>query len=235
MHSTYLELARASVASAVGRAHACSGINHTGLKGTLREIVVGDLLRPLLPADVGIGTGNIVSSEGQTSAQHDIIIYDRSILPPMLFAGGAGLFPVESVAYAIEVKSILTASELQSAHDAAVELGTFRYTSGARDHNDEPLPHPYIGVISAIFAFRTDLTAMTDLERYERLLAGSSPALRSICVAGSGFWDFREARGWTPFPSGALDEVVHFVAQVGNSFRRVLDTRGKPRIGLYLR
>lgn len=235
MHPVYLELVRASVQSAVGRARACSGVNHTGLKGTLREIVVGDLLRPLLPADVGIGTGNIISSEGRTSAQHDIIIYDRSILPPMLFAGGAGLFPIESVAYAIEVKSVLTAGELQSAHDAALELSTFTHTSGERDRNDEPLPHPYIGVISAIFAFQTDLTATTDLERYERLLAGSSPALRSICVAGSGFWDFTVTRGWTRFPSGTLDEVVHFVAQVGNSFRRVLDTRGKPRIGLYLR
>lgn len=115
MHTIYREFVGTSVRSAVDRARACSGIDHAGVKGTIREILVADLLRPLLPADIGIGTGNVISADG------------------------------------------------------------------------------------------------------------------------AGFWDHRAVKGWSSFPSGNLDEVIHFVAQVGNSFRRVLDTRGKPRIGLYLR
>jgi hypothetical protein len=134
----------ASVQIAVARAQACSTVGHNGLKGTLREIVVADLLRPLLPADVGIGTGQIIAHNGRTSRQHDVIIYDRSILPPILFDGGTGLFPVESVAYAIEIKSTLNAGELQSAHDAALELAELEYTSGEHDYNDNPLPHDFI-------------------------------------------------------------------------------------------
>jgi hypothetical protein len=235
MHSIYRELVRTSVRHAVDRARACAGVDHPGLKGTLREILVRDLLRPLLPADLGIGTGQVISAIDQTSTQHDVIIYDRSILPPMIFEGGTGLFPIEAVAYTVEVKSALDAGELQSSHEAAVALAGFSYTSGERDINDEPLGHDFIKVISAIFAFQTDLTVKTDLERYQELLGSSSPALKSICVAGKGFWDHRAATGWTSFPCGDLDEVVHFVAQVGNSFRRVLDSRGKPRIGYYLR
>lgn len=235
MHTTYRELVRTSVRHAVDRARACSPIAHAGLKGTLREIVIGDLLRPLLPADLGIGTGQVVSATDQTSSQHDVIIYDRSVLPPMIFTGGSGLFPVESVAYTIEIKSTLDVDELRGAHRAAAELSGFSYMSGIRDTNDEPLEHDFIKVISSVFAFQTDLTATTDLQRYQGLIGTAEPSLSSICVAGSGFWDYRRGSGWTSFPSGNLDEVVHFAAQIGNSFRRVLDSRGKQRIGYYLR
>ncbi|HEY0462655.1 MAG TPA: DUF6602 domain-containing protein [Polyangiaceae bacterium] len=219
----------------MSRARACARVDHAGLKGTLREIVVGDLLRPLLPSDVGIGTGKVISYDDQTSRQHDIIIYDRSILPPIIFEGGAGLFPVESVAYTIEIKSTLSAGELRTAHDSALALAGLPYTSGERDYNDEPIVHDLIKTISAVFAFGTDLVASSELARYETLLSGSAPALKSICVAGAGFWDHHNRTGWNSVPAGDLDEVVQFVGQLGNSFRRVLDTRGKPRIGLYLR
>jgi hypothetical protein len=235
MHATYRELTLTSVQHAVTRARACSGVDHAGMRGTFREIVVADLLRPLLPADLEIGTGKVISADGQTSRQHDIIIYDRSILPPFMFDGTNGLFPVESVAYVVEVKSMLTLNELRSAHDAAMELAGFSYRSGEHDIDDQPVCHDYIKCLSVLFAFATDLTASTDLQRYEQLLAGAPPAIKSICVADAGFWDHRAANGWRSFAPGNLDEVVQFVAQVGNSFRRVLDTRGKPRIGYYLR
>lgn len=235
MHSTYRNIIHTTVKHAVDKAVACSSVSHAGLKGALREIVLADLLRPLLPSDLGIGTGTIISHDGGTSSQHDIIIYDRSILPPIVFNNDAGLFPIEAVAYAIEVKSTLDAAELKSAHDAAAALLAFPYTSGLQDHNDDPLPHDLIKVISGVFAFATDLSASNDLDRYQRLLQGSPPALKSICVVGGGFWDHRRSVGWTCYPPDHLDEIVQFVAQVGNSYRRVLDSRGKPRIGYYLR
>lgn len=237
MHSLYRNLLHASVLGAVERARACNDVTHNGLKGTLREIVVADILRPLLPSDVGIGTGEIITHDGQTSSQYDVIVYDRSLLPPIIFEGNVGLFPVESVAYAIEVKSKLTMRELESAHKAAANLDKFNYIYGVYAEDDHPVKHDFMPAISALFAFNTDLTSSPEeeLARYERFLAGSPPMLKSICVAGRGFWDHRNSTGWRTSAAHQFDEIVQFVAQVGNSFRRVLDTRCKPRIGHYLR
>jgi hypothetical protein len=38
-----------------------NAMSHPGVKGHLREIIIRDLLRPLLPADVGLGTGVVVT------------------------------------------------------------------------------------------------------------------------------------------------------------------------------
>jgi hypothetical protein len=77
----------------------------------------------LLPADLGVGTGFIVATDGRESTQQDVVLYDRSVLPPALYDQEAGLFPIESVLYTIEVKSVLTREELLGAHDAAKALG----------------------------------------------------------------------------------------------------------------
>lgn len=97
-----------------------------------------------------------------------------------------------------------------------------------------PTHHSFIKVINAVFAFDTDLQSQNGLERYERIHAGSPRALHSICVAGSGLWDF-SSDGWVPRPHGNFAEVLEFIAQVGNTFRRALDTRGAPPLGNYLR
>ncbi|AKC71361.1 DUF6602 domain-containing protein [Pandoraea oxalativorans] len=125
---------RAKVISAIEHAKATAGLTHQGVKGAVLEILVGQLFRPLLPADIGIGTGQIVESyTGRLSGQIDIILYDRSILPPILLDDKIGVFPIESVLYAIEVKTTLTASELASAHESAKDLQmNFGYLPGLR-------------------------------------------------------------------------------------------------------
>jgi hypothetical protein len=63
----------------VGAAKALKSINHRGLKGQLRELVVQELLNPLLPPGYVVGQGEIVSAYGDTSNQIDIVIADRRI------------------------------------------------------------------------------------------------------------------------------------------------------------
>jgi hypothetical protein len=97
MNTAYRDLILARVQAAIGAARASTGITHSGLKGQLREIVIRDLLRPLLPADVGVGTGLIISSDNQESKEQDILLYDKRILPPVVFEEYRGMFPIESV------------------------------------------------------------------------------------------------------------------------------------------
>ena len=84
MNTVYRDLILARVQAAVGAAKAVTNITHKGLKGQLREIVIRDLFSPLLPSDVGIGTGEIISANNRQSGQQDVVIFDKSILPPIL-------------------------------------------------------------------------------------------------------------------------------------------------------
>lgn len=104
MNTLYRGLILARARTAIDAARAVTGIGHQGLKGQLREIVVRDLLQPLFPSDVGLGTGEIITAFDQRSSQQDVVVFDRSIVPPILLEGTTGVFPVESVLFAIEIQ-----------------------------------------------------------------------------------------------------------------------------------
>jgi hypothetical protein len=243
MHPTYRDYFLARVQSAVAAARVASGVSHRGTRGEVREVLVRDLFRPLLPSDIGVGTGEIVSHTGGRSSQQDILLYDRSILPPVLFEERTGLFPVESVLYSIEVKSRLDAGELKSSHEAALHLLTLDVAPGRYDPRGVPVHHTVTRPIYTLFAFETDLSAngKTEVQRYMDTVSrdgrpqpADGPAIRAICVVGRGYWYWLNDRWekWTI--SYALEEVLGFVAGVMNTYKSIARTRLDPRLGRYL-
>src|SRR3984893_19432702 len=109
----YREIFRARIKSSIAMANAVREIPHPGMLGEIREILVRELFRPLLPADIGVGTGQLIDSHNNVSPQTDIILFDRSLAPPMMLSENLGLFPIESCLYVIEIKSTLNADELR--------------------------------------------------------------------------------------------------------------------------
>jgi hypothetical protein len=240
----YRELVLSRIRGAVAAAKAVGGVEHPGLKGQLREIVIRDLLRPLFPADVGLGTGVVISASGKASTQQDVVIYDKSILPPITFEQSTGVFPVEAVLYTVEVKSTLTAAELKKSHDSAAQLVDFDYVAGeykkdATTGIDLKVDHRIEKAISTLLAFDTDLTGAGKSEhsRYDEIRASSAPALMALCVAGASYcyWDATNRR-WTPGKTEEYQyqELVGFLAGIMNTYRRVASTRKEPRLGHYL-
>lgn len=243
MHETYRDLYLARARAAVGAAKASTGITHNGIKGEIREIVLRDLLRPLLPADLAVGTGQIISASGDTSSQQDIVLYDRSILPPVMLDERLGLFPIESVLFAIEIKSVLNATELKNSNAAAEALLRLQLCSGQYDTSDQPLNHNLKRPLYAVFAFDSDLakSGKTELERYmklcnedPKLTSIDGPPIRLLCVVERGLWTW--TRGdWKAWPSSyPHEEIIRFIATVMNSYRLIADQRGQPRLGLYV-
>lgn len=55
----YQNLLRSKIVSAISQAKAAAGFSHQGVKGTVLELLISQLFQPLLPADVGVGTGQI--------------------------------------------------------------------------------------------------------------------------------------------------------------------------------
>jgi hypothetical protein len=117
--NAYKAIFRARAIHALAEAQAAAHLSHPGVKGKVREILVADLLRPLLPADLGIGSGQIIEAKtGRLSKEQDITLYDRSIVPPITFDVAHAIVPIEAVLYTIEVKSKLTKAELIKATKA---------------------------------------------------------------------------------------------------------------------
>lgn len=243
MHKTYRDFYLARAQSAIAAAKAATDIPHPGLKGEIREILVRDLFRPLLPLDVGVGTGQIVSAFGETSSQQDIVLYDRRILPPILFEERTGLFPIESVLYVIEIKTLLNSTELHRANKAAEQLLKIQFYSGQYDDDDKPLSHNMSRPAYCVFAFGSDLCdgGKTEIERYIELCAADStltridgPPVRILCVVGRGCWIWRNS-AWVPWAEKyPLAEVLRFISVVMNGYRKKALDRGAPRLGAYL-
>ena len=68
-------------------------MDQMGLRGRVRERVAGSLLNLVLPAPFEIGTGKLVDANGTQSAETDIIVYSKSVLPPILYSSRDGIFP----------------------------------------------------------------------------------------------------------------------------------------------
>lgn len=188
----------------------CAALDHPGLVGIARQLFINDLLTPLMPEGVHIGTGKIADSDGKLSAETDIVIYDRRSIPPLMYDQSLGVFPIESVYYAIEVKSTLTSAEFESSIEKGCKLRALR----------GPQPH------SALFAFRSDLKTKNDSERFiQRQQDIRTPLpINVFCIAGReyGFWNVV----WNLLPANERhDEIVALLVGITNTLVKAVHAR----------
>ncbi|HAS6346030.1 TPA: hypothetical protein I7243_22535 [Vibrio vulnificus] len=234
----YQRLFRSKITSAVEQARAAAGFEHQGVKGSVLEALITQLFEPLLPADIGVGTGQIIDSfTGIQSGQIDIILYDKSILPPILVDQRLGIYPIESVLYTIEVKTTLNATELRTAHESAENLATkFGYLPGQKDEKGNEKHHSIQKLRSVIFALNSDLsgTGLSEAERYRNLYQNGTAHLRAICVIGREYW-FDNGNFWHGFKTeNQYDETLAFIGGISNTYRSVANSRGYPNLGNYI-
>jgi hypothetical protein len=226
------------VAGAVHAARDARAVNHHGLRGRVRELALGGIIQPFLPGGFEVATGIIVDAEDRQSAQTDGIIYNRRVLPPFLISQVEGVFPIEACFYSVEVKSVLTARELEDTLDKARTLATLRYLPG-HYVNGRRVPHPLNPVVPVLFAFDSDLRADAEIERYQRIHPAwrTERLIRAICVVGKGYWFFGgpDPERWQRMaPTPAHDEVVCLVGGIANTLPDSLAARGNPRYGNYI-
>jgi hypothetical protein len=215
MNALFRGLFLARIAAAIADACAAAAVPHNGVRGQVREILIRELFRSLLPADVSVGHGHIVSAvEDKVSAEQDVVSYDRRLVPPVLYEGSLGMFPLECTLAAIEVTSQLTLGELRDADAKAAILFEFKYQSGVSAVRLPPGGVPVDRVFSAVFALDTDLSesGKTEMERYESLPSRHAEALRAICVVGRGYWFRSQDTGKATSRRFEFAEVAAFIA-----------------------
>ena len=230
------------VKTALARAQAAGLLDHPGLTGRAREVFVKDLLKPILPPYVELGSGKISDSEGRLSPEIDVVVYSAATLPPLLFDVGFGVYPAEACIYAIEVKSILTAGQLRDSLEKHRQLRQLTYLPSALNKVYQPIGPPSPAVIPALFAFGSDLgpDGKSELERYRELdpEADISPVTPILCVAGRGYWWYKPnepAEKWINHsPTQDHEEIIDFLGGVANTIPDQVAFKGRPRFGHYL-
>jgi hypothetical protein len=172
------------IKSCISQAETARLAEHNGLAGEIREILISNVLQNLLPDGFKIGTGKIADSKGNLSNQSDIIIYNSYQFPPILFDSSKGFFPIESVAYVIEVKTTLNATEIKTTIDKAKALEKLE---GQKPH-------------FVLFAFNSDLkNKESDLKRMEKYMIGKNPVLNIFCIVNRIYGYYLGDEGWGYF------------------------------------
>ena len=86
-----------------------------GLVGSAIEHAVRDQLEQILPRGIGVGSGCVIDTQGVTSRQMDIVLYEKELCPRFSINNSpeTTFFPVESVLAIGEVKSAIGKWELK--------------------------------------------------------------------------------------------------------------------------
>lgn len=112
-------------------------ISHRASKGRAREsLLIEQVLRRVLPETVGLVHGaEIACSNGTTSGECDLVVYDRDM--PLLYrADSFTVLPIEAVLGVIEVKSFLSQRELAKAIESAHRIKAMPTSAIQRDPGD---------------------------------------------------------------------------------------------------
>lgn len=133
--------------------------NHAGNKGESVEIIFRRFLRDYLPRRLEIGHGEIIDSHGNTSAQTDVVVVTED--HPFTFTPDQpGLFFIEGISAAGEIKTNLTSTELTESIDKSrrfKQLQAAPFTGILMSNGDDSsrfLGHPHW----FIFAFESQVS-----------------------------------------------------------------------------
>ncbi|MDR7870206.1 MAG: hypothetical protein RIN55_05055 [Tissierellaceae bacterium] len=111
----YLEMLRKSINKVEADFSFTALIDHNSSKGSVREQIIKNFLRPFLPKCYGISGGQAFDKDGNLSKQLDVVIYDDlySYIAP--YMEDFIYFPCESIFGNIEIKSKLDSSSFNDA------------------------------------------------------------------------------------------------------------------------
>ncbi|MFA0963255.1 DUF6602 domain-containing protein [Roseivirga sp. BDSF3-8] len=226
-HKTYQELMKLEIAACLAKSDAAENISHMPTRGATLEFGLCEIISKFLPHGWDIGKGKIIDNKGAESADTDIIIYNKTIIPPAMLYATSGLYPVESCGYAIEVKTTSTKKGVRSTYDNFKRLRQIGKDNGK-------------DLLTVYFARKSNLKRESELDRYKKIdpKFNTDPVIKIICVLGQGYWYFSpEFKGaqlvgfkWR-FVEGLKDgfELAWLISGIINTL-----TPGPARFGMYI-
>jgi len=245
MNGYYRTILNDNIKKGLLDAASASELKHPSLIGRLREIVVHQLLEPMLNNNFSMGTGKIIDYNGAISNEIDICIYSQNLLPPIFFSQNdkLAIFPFESVLSCIEVKTSFSKKNIEDTYKKFVCVEReLALTSGLHDHNNTPHPQIVVKPHYRLFIFQTDVKNYSPeyfLTTYKKIDPkwNSEPLISHVCIVGKGSFCFTN-QGWIHMAydeyNNIHEEVISFLATIVQDLPRTEESRGMPRIGYYL-
>ncbi|HEV2270833.1 MAG TPA: DUF6602 domain-containing protein [Steroidobacteraceae bacterium] len=219
MSTKYFEYITNRIAAAKRQADSLSsGIGHPGLAGEIRELATRECIEPFLTQSYSCGTGKVIDSRQILSDQIDLLVYHKKVVPPILISRDLGLFPVECVRYAFEIKSTLTAEDIRDANKKFRSIQ--RLVSFPKAQPDGGIRGGSLPT-TVLFAFRSDISG-AELDRYRKYTRDENPPCSVLCVLGKGYWFYHaQKKNWygqdTPPPLPAHTEFAMFITGFMNT------------------
>ncbi|MDE3068892.1 MAG: hypothetical protein KGJ60_15270 [Verrucomicrobiota bacterium] len=222
------ERLRADAARTIAVAECEDAIQHVGIRGRLREIVIANLLAPWLPPFCRCVTGMIIEARNKPrkSTQDDILVIDPMLAPPILpnVDGPDGVFPLNSVLLRIEVKSRITPDGFRDFVNASSEVINMEFSK--KPGCNTKFGHP----LSILVAFKSDSPNDEPDFEFHRFCAAmkerQSPSplcgfISAICIVENGLWflgGFEEnTRSWCHAATLCREEnLVRLVAKISD-------------------
>jgi len=227
MENYILDRLRADSINLLNHSDNQESIKHPGLRGRFRELLINDILIPWLPPYVSCGTGTIIDSRNMKRkfTQDDIILFDKSLTPPVLYSRNSeeGIFLHNSVLARIEVKSTVTKQYLKNFCISSLELSKFKFATWPKCSVN------FITPFNLIFSYKSDSNNEDEnfeLKRFINVMkeVGIEPLsgiVPMICIAGRGLWKLGERDGtriWQRLNSNKPeDHISWFVGCVSNA------------------
>lgn len=109
--------------------HAAQTITHDGERGGVTESAWIEVLRSYLPNRYAVNSGIVIDSEGHTSDQIDVVIYDLQYTPVLLTQEPHRYIPAEAVYAVLEAKPNINKQRLEYAAEKAASVRALKRTS----------------------------------------------------------------------------------------------------------
>lgn len=177
-----------------------TSITHNGTMGDVNEKHFIEMIRKYLPDRYVVDTGIVIDSNGKTSDQIDVVIFDNQYTPTLLDQQNHRFIPAESVYAVFEVKPHIDKVYLEYAGEKAESVRTLHRTSVPISHAGGVYPEKsHFEIIAGIVAtniswadnfgssFSSALSEMTDIQRIDCGLA----------VSGASFDTFNNDHSFT--------------------------------------
>lgn len=132
-------------------------ITHDGVMGGVNEQHLIGFLRKYLPHRYSVDQGIVIDSNGATSDQIDIVIFDNQYTPTLLDQSQHRFIPAEAVYAVFEVKPQINKDTLKYAAKKAKSVRDLKRTSIPIKHAGGEFPaKPIFKIISGIISHRVD-------------------------------------------------------------------------------
>jgi hypothetical protein len=189
-----------------------ASITHNGTMGDVNEKHFIEMIKKYLPDRYAVDTGIVIDSNGKTSDQIDVVIFDNQYTPTLLDQQDHRFIPAESVYAVFEVKPHIDKAYLEYAGKKAESVRILHRTSVEIPHAGGFYPaKPHFEIIAGIIA--TNITWADNFgDSFTLALSKSTASQRIDCglaVSGASFDTFNKDNSFTFGPD--QNALIYFL------------------------